>query len=334
MNTRATNDNAAPIALPADWNALDLRTLFDKLARVDAEALVTRALDEDLSSVGDLTSNACIAADTQGRATIHSRGDGVIAGLRVAEIVAQRAQLSITTHLDDGARVSRGTRIATIEGSLRALLAHERTMLNFLTLLSGNATLAAQFVDAVRGTKAQITDTRKTVPGLRTLQKYTTRCAGATLHRIGLFDAVLLKDNHLAAFSSGTLVERVRLAALRARSGNHVAFVQCEVDSLEQLDALLTLERGVLDMILLDNMNVELLTEAVKRRDARAAHVLLEASGGVRLDTVRRIAECGVDRISVGAITHSAPALDLGLDLDPEHGHEANSHNDSQRASS
>ena len=110
--------------------------------------------------------------------------------------------------------------------------------------------------------------------------------------------------------------------------------MQCEVDSLEQLDALLTLERGVLDMILLDNMNVELLTEAVKRRDARAAHVLLEASGGVRLDTVRRIAECGVDRISVGAITHSAPALDLGLDLDPEHGHEANSHNDSQRASS
>ncbi len=334
-NTRANtnaNTNAPRIVSNADWNALDLRTLFDKLARNDAEALVTRALDEDLAGVGDLTSNACIAAQTQGRATVHSRGDGVIAGLRVAEIVAQRAHLSITLHVDDGARVTRGTPVATIEGSLRALLAHERTMLNFLTLLSGNATLAAQFVEAVRGTNAQITDTRKTVPGLRTLQKYATRCAGATLHRIGLFDAVLLKDNHLGAFTRGTLVERVRLAAQRARSEGHAAFVECEVDSLEQLESLLTLERGVLDMILLDNMSVEMLADAVKLNAARGAHVLLEASGGVRLDTVRRIAESGVDRISVGAITHSAPALDLGLDLDDAH--QVSTHDEDRRAHS
>jgi nicotinate-nucleotide pyrophosphorylase (carboxylating) len=168
----------------------------------------------------------------------------------------------------------------------------------------------------VRGTRAAICDTRKTVPGLRTLQKYATRCGGATLHRIGLFDAVLLKDNHLGAFAAGTLAERVRQAARSARAAGPVAFVECEVDSLAQLDELLALEQGVLDMVLLDNMGPATLAEAVRRRDARAPHVQLEASGGVRLDTVRAIAESGVDRISVGAITHSAPALDLGLDLD------------------
>jgi nicotinate-nucleotide pyrophosphorylase (carboxylating) len=168
----------------------------------------------------------------------------------------------------------------------------------------------------VRGTRASVCDTRKTIPGLRTLQKYATRCGGATLHRIGLFDAVLLKDNHLGAFAAGTLGERVRAASLQARAAGPVAFVECEVDELAQLDELLALERGVLDMILLDNMDPATLAEAVRRRDARAPHILLEASGGVRLDTVRAIAESGVDRISVGAITHSAPAIDLGLDLE------------------
>ena len=205
-----------------------------------------------------------------------------------------------------------------VEGPLRALLSHERTMLNFLTLLSGNATLAAQFVDAVRGSRARICDTRKTIPGLRTLQKYATRCGGATLHRIGLFDGVILKDNHLAAFAGVTLAERVRAAAERARTIAPVAFVECEVDELAQLDALLSLERGVLDLVLLDNMDAGMLTEAVRRRDRAQSAIELEASGGVRLDTVRRIASSGVERISVGAITHSAGALDLGLDLEIE----------------
>jgi nicotinate-nucleotide pyrophosphorylase (carboxylating) len=303
-----------------DWNAMTLPALFDALARPDAEDAVARALDEDLGArfggAGDVTSLASIPAAMQGRATIVSRADGVLAGVRVAEIVARRAGLRIDVRVDDGARLVRGTRVATLEGPLASILTHERTILNFLTLLSGNASLAAQFVDAARGTRARICDTRKTVPGLRTLQKYATRCGGASLHRIGLFDAVLLKDNHLGAFESGTLAERVRAASAHARANARIAFVECEVDALAQLDELLALEQGVLDMILLDNMDAGTLAEAVRRRDARAPHVLLEASGGVRLDTVKRIASTGVDRISVGAITHSALALDLGLDLD------------------
>ena len=302
---------------PIDWNALALPALFDALARADAEAAVGRALAEDLGAAGDITSAASIPAGLHGSATIVSREPGVIAGLPVAELVARRAGLSVEPFVGDGARVEPGTRVARIAGPFGAILAHERTVLNFLTLLSGNATLAARFVDAVRGTRARICDTRKTLPGLRTLQKYATRCGGATLHRIGLFDAVLLKDNHLGAFAAGTLGERVRAASRAARAGAAPAFVECEVDSLEQLDELLALEPGAVDMVLLDNMRPAGLAEAVRRRDARAPNVLLEASGGVRLDSVRAIAESGVDRISVGAITHSASALDLGLDLLP-----------------
>ena len=299
-----------------DWNALALPALFDALACTDAEAAVERALAEDLGSTGDITSSSSIPAGMRGRATIASRADGVLAGLPVAEIVARRAGLRFIAHAADGARVVHGSCVAVVEGDYAALLAHERTMLNFLTLLSGSATLAAQFTDAAAGFRARICDTRKTVPGLRTLQKYATRCGGAWLHRIGLFDAVLLKDNHLSAFPPGTLADRVHAAAMRARAAAPVSFVECEVDSLAQLDELLALPAGVLDMVLLDNMDPSTLAEAVRRRDARARHVLLEASGGVRLDTVRAIADSGVDRISVGAITHSAPALDLGLDFE------------------
>ena len=302
-----------------DWNALTLPQLFDELARADAVIAVERALAEDLGAAGisgDVTSAVTIAPTARGRARVVSRSSGVVAGLRVAEIIAQRGGLTLTVHVDDGSRVERGTRIASLEGPLVSLLAHERTMLNFLTLLSGNATLAAQFVDAVHPSRAAICDTRKTIPGLRTLQKYASRCGGATLHRIGLYDAVLIKDNHLGSFEAAELAERVRAASMQARAQRTIAFVECEVDSLAQVDRLLTLEVGVLDMVLLDNMEPAMLSEAVRRRDARAPHLLLEASGGVRLDTVRRIAASGVDRISVGAITHSANALDIGLDMD------------------
>lgn len=306
-----------------DWNAMPLPALFEALCRPDAEGAVTRAIREDLGDAGDVTSAACFEPSARARARIISRGEGVLAGMRVAEIVAARAGLAWRAHVDDGARVGRGMAVATVEGALVPLLAHERTMLNFLTLLSGNATLAAQFVDAVRGTRAAICDTRKTVPGLRTLQKYATRCGGATLHRIGLFDAALFKDNHLGGFGGESLGPRARAAAMRARAANALSFVECEVDTLAQLDELLSLEQGVLDMVLLDNMDAGMLAEAVRRRDARAPWLVLEASGGVRLDTVRRIAASGVDRISVGAITHSAPALDLGLDLDLSPNHSA-----------
>ncbi len=302
-----------------DWNALTLPQLFDELARADAVIAIERALAEDLGAAGisgDVTSAVTIAPTARGRARVVSRSSGVVAGLRVAEIIAQRGGLTLTVHVDDGSRVERGTRIASLEGPLVSLLAHERTMLNFLTLLSGNATLAAQFVDAVHPSRAAICDTRKTIPGLRTLQKYASRCGGATLHRIGLYDAVLIKDNHLGSFEAAELAERVRAASMQARAQRTIAFVECEVDSLAQFDRLLTLEVGVLDMVLLDNMEPAMLSEAVRRRDARAPHLLLEASGGVRLDTVRRIAASGVDRISVGAITHSANALDIGLDMD------------------
>ena len=302
-----------------DWNALTLPQLFDELARADAVIAVERALAEDLGAAGisgDVTSAVTIAPTARGRARVVSRSSGVVAGLRVAEIIAQRGGLTLTVHVDDGSRVERGTRIASLEGPLVSLLAHERTMLNFLTLLSGNATLAAQLVDAVHPSRAAICDTRKTIPGLRTLQKYASRCGGATLHRIGLYDAVLIKDNHLGSFEAAELAERVRAASMQARAQRTIAFVECEVDSLAQFDRLLTLEVGVLDMVLLDNMEPAMLSEAVRRRDARAPHLLLEASGGVRLDTVRRIAASGVDRISVGAITHSANALDIGLDMD------------------
>jgi nicotinate-nucleotide pyrophosphorylase (carboxylating) len=309
----------SPAAYPTDWNAMSLPALFDALCRADAEDAVTRALREDLGDAGDITSAACFGPNDRGRAKIVSRADGVLAGIRVAEIVAARAGLSLRVHVEDGARVGRGTPIATVEGPLLALLSHERTMLNFLTLLSGNATLAAQFIDAVRGTRAAISDTRKTTPGLRTLQKYATRCGGATLHRIGLFDAALFKDNHLGAFGGDSLAARAREAAIRARSAAPLAFVECEVDTLAQLDEILSLEQGILDMVLLDNMDPGTLGEAVRRRDTRAPWIKLEASGGVRLDTVRRIAASGVDRISVGALTHSASALDLGLDLMIDH---------------
>ena len=302
-----------------DWNALTLPQLFDELARADAVIAVERALAEDLGAAGisgDVTSAVTIAPTARGRARVVSRSSGVVAGLRVAEIIAQRGGLTLTVHVDDGSRVERGTRIASLEGPLVSLRAHERTMLNFLTLLSGNATLAAQFVDAVHPSRAAICDTRKTIPGLRTLQKYASRCGGATLHRIGLYDAVLIKDNHLGSFEAAELAERVRAASMQARAQRTIAFVECEVDSLAQFDRLLTLEVGVLDMVLLDNMEPAMLSEAVRRRDARAPHLLLEASGGVRLDTVRRIAASGVDRISVGAITHSANALDIWLDMD------------------
>lgn len=314
------NDSETTAPVRSDWNMLALPALFDALCRADAEEAVTRALREDIGS-GDVTSMACFGPDDRGRARLVSRADGVLAGIRVVEMVAARAGLSVRVHVEDGARIGRGTPVATIEGPLLALLSHERTMLNFVTLLSGSATLAAQFIDAVRGTRALICDTRKTVPGLRTLQKYATRCGGATLHRIGLFDAALFKDNHLGAFGGDPLAVRAREAATRARdaaarAGNTLAFVQFEVDDLTQFDELLALEHGVLDMILLDNMDPGALAEAVRRRDARAPWIKLEASGGVRLDTVRRIAASGVDRISVGALTHSANALDLGLDLD------------------
>jgi nicotinate-nucleotide pyrophosphorylase (carboxylating) len=226
--------------------------------------------------------------------------------------------------LDDGAAVAAGTHLATIRGRARTLLTAERTLLNFLGHLSGVATLTAEYVAAVAGTRARIYDTRKTTPGWRRLEKYAVRCGGGHNHRTGLFDAILIKDNHLAwgqhagggHFSPAEAVLRARAFCQDTAAGDPrpSLLVEVEVDSLAQLDEVLPVGP---DIVLLDNMSVEQLSAAVRRRDTLGAAVELEASGGVTLATVRQIAETGVDRISVGALTHSAVGLDVGLDWQP-----------------
>jgi nicotinate-nucleotide pyrophosphorylase (carboxylating) len=217
-------------------------------------------------------------------------------------------RLTYEPQVADGTAVEPGTTVATVSGPLRSILAAERTALNFLQRLSGVASLTRKYVDAVAGHRAKILDTRKTTPGWRLLEKYAVRMGGGTNHRIGLFDGILIKDNHLAGIGGD-----VQLAVEKARSapGNDWLPVEVEVDTLEQLNEALAAKA---DLALLDNMTLDQLREAVRRRDAAAVATKLEASGGVNLATVRDIAATGVDRISIGAITHSAPALDIGLD--------------------
>ncbi len=280
-------------------------------------ALVDLALAEDLgpasTPAGDRTSAVTIPPGTTGAADFVARTPGVLAGLPAAVMVSRVLDptLTVTLHLHDGNILHRGDRIATLAGPLVSLLAAERTMLNFLQRLSGVATLTHTYVDAVAGTSAVVLDTRKTTPGWRLLEKYAVRAGGGTNHRVGLYDGILIKDNHLAGL--GDPAHAVTLAVRAARSHPAAAGlpVEVEVDTLDQLDQALACRP---DIVLLDNMTPAQLREAVRRRDAAAPGVLLEASGGVNLSTVRGIAETGVDRISVGALTHSAPALDIGLD--------------------
>ena len=276
-----------------------------------AETLIALALAEDLSSVGDLTCSALIRPDETAAVQVVARQEGILAGSPIGRRVFTRLDASVRwkTHQRDGERVSPGTAVATVIGPLRSLLIGERTMLNFMTHLSGIATLTQRFVDAVRGTRAKVLDTRKTLPGWRLLEKYAVRCGGGTNHRMGLYDGVLIKDNHLAAWTeSDSIASAVESARQRSPAG---ISIEVEVDTLDQLsDAL----RGGPDIVLLDNMDVATLSRAVELRDRTAPNVLLEASGGVTLETVAAIAQTGVERISVGGLTHSAPALDLAFD--------------------
>ena len=276
--------------------------------------IVELALAEDLGAVGDITSAALIPKDMQGSVNVVSRADGVLAGLPVAELVFQELDAAVkwTERVVDGSRLTRGTVVASVVGPLRSLLAGERTVLNFLMHLSGVATLTRLFVDAVAGTKAIILDTRKTLPGWRRLEKYAVRAGGGTNHRMGLADGCLIKDNHLAAWSSANTGHSVAAAVAAARCAFPAAVpVEVEVDTVEQFaDAL----AGKPDIVLLDNMDVATLRECVSLRDQLAPSVLLEASGGIRLANIAEIAATGVDRVSVGAMTHSAPALDLAFD--------------------
>jgi nicotinate-nucleotide pyrophosphorylase (carboxylating) len=277
-----------------------------------AYELIRLGLREDLGESGDLTSRTLIPPELRGTVRIVARQEGILAGLPIAAAVFAEVDAGINLRVlrHDGDPVQPGCAAAEIEGPVASLLTGERTALNFLTHLSGVATLTRKFVDAVKGTGAKILDTRKTLPGYRLLQKYAVRCGGGVNHRMGLYDAVLIKDNHLAAWAGGegrSIGEAVQCARERAPAGTVIV----EVDTLGQLRDALTVAP---DIVLLDNMRPDQLREAVGLRDDLSSMTQLEASGGVRLETIRSIAEAGVERVSVGALTHSAPALDLGLD--------------------
>src|SRR5262245_35455792 len=269
---------------------------------------VHRALDEDLGHAGDVTSIATIPEATAARAIMVARQDGVIAGLPLA--VATLQQLSpdmrIDAHIRDGAEVAKGTTALTISGPARAVLSSERTALNFVGRLSGIATLTASYVRKTEGTKTRICCTRKTTPGLRALEKYAVRCGGGFNHRFGLDDAILIKDNHIAVAGG------VRAVLHRAHShAGHLVKIEIEVDTLDQLRDVL--DTGLADVVLLDNMDIATLREAVKIADRR---VVLEASGGVTPNSIADIAATSVDYISSGALTHSAPNFDVALDIE------------------
>jgi nicotinate-nucleotide pyrophosphorylase (carboxylating) len=287
----------------------------DVFVTEEVRDLVARAVAEDLGS-GDLTSDALFEAGAKARGRVVVRAPGVFAGGPLARLVYGRIDPEVTVELPaaEGARVAEGDEVALVAGPARSILAGERTTLNFLGRASGVATLARLYVDAVAGTGAEIYDTRKTVPGWRILDKYAARTGGATNHRMGLYDQVLIKDNHLAALG-GSRREAIAEAVRRAREavGRRV-LVEVEAEGLEEVEA--ALGTGA-DVILLDNMSVADMKRAVEAaRAAGRARARLEASGGVTLGTVRRIAETGVDAISVGAITHSAPALDLSMEFE------------------
>lgn len=269
------------------------------------EQAVQAALAEDLGLAGDITTDPIIPPDASGEAAIVAREAGVIAGLDLAEAAFKTLdpQAVFTRVVNDGGKVEAGDTIAKVKGRTRALLTGERTALNFLCHLSGIATLTAAYVAKVEGTGARIACTRKTTPGLRAFEKYAVRCGRGVNHRFGLYDAVLVKDNHIAA--AGGIEAALRL--LRNRTG-HVVKIEVEVDTLAQLEEALRFE---IDAVLLDNMDTETLKKAVTLAKGR---VLTEASGGVSLETVGKIAATGVDVISVGALTHSPRSLDSSLD--------------------
>jgi nicotinate-nucleotide pyrophosphorylase (carboxylating) len=274
---------------------------------LEVDAAAARALAEDLGRAGDVTSIATIPDGTPGHAVVVARTAGVIAGLPLVEAVYRRLapELSITAHARDGAAVEARSTLLTVAGPARALLAGERVALNFLGHLSGVATATAAFVRRVSHTATRVTCTRKTTPGLRALQKYAVRCGGGFNHRFGLDDAMLIKDNHIAVAGGIAKV----LARARAVAG-HLVKIEIEVDSLDQLREVL--DAGGADVVLLDNMDTATLREAVAMVGGR---LVTEASGGITLETVAPIAETGVDYVSSGAITHSAPNLDVALDI-------------------
>jgi nicotinate-nucleotide pyrophosphorylase (carboxylating) len=315
---------------------------FDHTEFTNCAQLVSLALSEDVRPGGDQTSEAIIPDDLNGSATLVARGSGILAGLPAVEVVMDMVGMvldrlsetpakalpsqpegkigiqfdpptySMETFREDSQSVSSGDQIARIRGPMRHILAAERTALNFLQHLSGIATLTSRFVEATARLPCRILDTRKTLPGWRLLEKYAVRCGGGSNHRMGLFDGILIKDNHLAALGGGPEAIGRSIRAAREKNGSTIP-IEVEVENLELLSVALDCHP---DIVLLDNMSLDQLREAVRRRNKTAPKIQLEASGGITLENVRAIAETGVDRISIGALTHSAPALDIALDYD------------------
>ena len=278
------------------------------LSPLAIDEVVTRALDEDLGRAGDVTSTATIPEGTRGRAVLAARKAGVIAGLPLAAAAFRKLDpaVEITGHQRDGAAVQSKTVLLTVAGDARALLAAERVALNFVGNLSGIATATAEFVRLVAHTRARVCCTRKTTPGLRAVQKYAVRCGGGSNHRFGLDDAILIKDNHIAvAGGVRAVLERAKAVA------GHLVKIEIEVDTLEQLKEVL--EVGLADAVLLDNMSPATMKKAV---EMVAGRLVIEASGGITHESAAAIAESGVDYLSSGAITHSSPNLDVGLDIE------------------
>lgn len=317
-----------------DLNAITLAELFDEVTRDGSlRRLLHLARDEDLGPAegpGDVTSRVTVDAAARGEARIVARSPGIVAGLRsVPDVLGVFAPACEWRGLvEDGKRVERGTLLGNLRGPMRELLAAERTLLNLVGRLSGIATRTGEFVHAISRTPAKLLDTRKTTPGLRGMEKYAVRCGGGWCHRMGLYDAVLIKDNHLAGIPLERLAAHVSAGVEQAREiaraaggvGGGLRFVEVEVDSIAQLEAILAGGGGVaggcgVDIVLLDNMSVHQLSDAVAKRARWRSKILLEASGGVTLQTVRLIAETGVDRISTGNITHHAVSMDVGMDV-------------------
>lgn len=277
-----------------------------ELPKLMIDEAVKAALLEDWGRAGDITTQATIPADAAATAVIATRKPGIVAGLDLAASAFRQtdAGLSVKIFRQDGDRLAANDVVIEIRGSARSVLSAERVALNYLCHLSGIATATALFADRIAHTKADIVCTRKTTPGLRAFEKYAVKCGGGSNHRFGLDDAILIKDNHIAvAGGVGPAIESARIFA------GHLVKIEVEVDTLAQLDEALTARP---DVIMLDNMTPEVLRQAVERA---GGSVLLEASGGIELDTVAKVAEAGVDLISSGWITHSAPILDLGLDI-------------------
>ena len=301
-----------------DLDSLELPELFRVLVDPNhLERLISLAAAEDLGDKGDITTQMMVNPLETVSAEIVTRHAGVLAGTPVLDVVLRRLapELSWWWAMEDGASIDPGDVICRIGGPLARLLPVERILLNMLGRLSGVATLTHRYVSEVEGTGVSLCDTRKTTPGFRELEKYAVRCGGGVMHRCGLHDAILVKDNHVGMLSADEFAGLLARDLPPARQAHEPSFVQIEVDDFEQLEAIFSIATGLVDIILLDNMSPEKMRVAVTRRDEVAPGILLEASGGITLETVRGVAESGVDRISVGALTHSATQLDFGIDL-------------------